>query len=564
MTRLLIITLLMIGSSTYGQEKYKIGQFSSNVTQDQVAAQTEGWRKDAKVQSDFYSSCTKEVGIAKNDPNYFSKTVDALINDPDMTSFRRSVLTQSLGLLLEDKNVQTKIFSQAIVLAKVPNLTAAITTKLEDAKKVVKAQKQNDVEMFLTDIFFSGTPAQQYDRQSEHKVISFVYVLKSIGVAYGEGVIGQKGVNAIKEVALADVLSPLSSIAVDSLQRINGKLSQDALASIVGLSYCEDCVTKGDPIVPNLKVNENREYFDTKMIAIVVFLAEQKRADLVANIYNSSGSLNNQIGIYSPSHAVKNAAAQLLGKPLPYPNEEILTCINTAVETFAYLTYSTAVPVEVLPAGYLAQGVRIKQTCPVISEIKAASVLDKFKFSVIKPTASAQKAAFMKSAEALPPLANNEVARGMVITNDASLFNIAEKGLEISKVKIPRKEFDMGGFGNVGMSCSYDICAIKDPVAAAGYGLERMAGNKQGGSILVSYLKTSIKVDNNIHKIIFTRNGESYLSAGDVPVEAISRQFLYKPGVGFVEIKINPFTKTINEFAIPVNYQQPVQKIKQF
>lgn len=190
----------------------------------------------------------------------------------------------------------------------------------------------------------------------------------------------------------------------------------------------------------------------------------------------------------------------------------------------------------------------------IIPEVSDVDALSNFRLKLTKQNRIQQTEEFNNHLKELPQLGENQVARGMIITDAKDIFNITENGLEISKVRIPRREFDVGGFGAGGTSCSYDICAIKDPIAAAQYGFERLGSSKNGGTILVMYLEESIQTEKGLARTIFTKRGEAYLSGYDVPAQAISKQYLYKPGVGFVEVKIDPVTRSITEYQKVTTY----------
>jgi len=346
-----------------------LNQPSCNVVQDQITSQTTGYKTRMQYQNDFNNACNNELIAAKKDPNnYFIYAVGELTASCYMTPWRRSVLTQSLSMLLDNK---TKLLAESVVYPRALSLTLAIKRNLEDTKKVVKAEKINGAEAFFTDLFFSAAPAQQYDRDAERKEIGYVHILEKVGVAYGEKALGQQSIDAIKEVAFIDPLSPLFDITVSSLKTINGDLSQRALSDLV-FSVCEECKTKGDPVVPDLDASKNLRAYEAKMSEIVIFLAKQKRTDLVASIYSQAGSANLSFGAYSSrySKAVKNTAAQSLGRALPYPNEKIYSCINNVVDHVAYITFTTAVPGKIAIAQPV-NTVNETKVVPMYAECKA-------------------------------------------------------------------------------------------------------------------------------------------------------------------------------------------------
>ncbi len=162
-------------------------------------------------------------------------------------------------------------------------------------------------------------------------------------------------------------------------------------------------------------------------------------------------------------------------------------------------------------------------------------LLSEYRLVINKKNIGYEDGLFKRDLNTLPPLGENEVARGMTIKNEEALYKISQEGFLTRDVNIPRTRIGIDGRPDY----SYEICFTSSQNDAAGYAFKRLsdARRKDGEIIIVSYAK----------KDAFKWDYDAWISTSNIAPEQITRNFLYKPGEGWVEISIDSNRKIISE-----------------
>ncbi len=321
--------LFFIGTSIICAQEYKwsSSQISNQTTISSVA-------NDYLVPDAFYfyfynqsllqEDLTNEIIKALPDPDkYVFETMSLICGEKELTPLKRLSYTLAVQSLCETKSISEN---------KAKQLAKGIVPKLKESYSNAKIINNYNWIQYGENFYYNDR-----DKYAPDKVPNLITILGSIGLSYGADVLGDKGIEALKDIGFDNPIGPFFPDAFMALAQIQGDKTSSALESILYASAIPKAGKNEFGVVPNLSKKIESRAYDNVVETIVVGLTIRGDRKIVQSFYDSGAG----------TKAARNTAAKYLGLELPYPYHKYFRATDDVLSVFSNLLFMLMTPASV-------------------------------------------------------------------------------------------------------------------------------------------------------------------------------------------------------------------------
>ncbi|MFH1223432.1 MAG: hypothetical protein V1647_03705, partial [Pseudomonadota bacterium] len=300
---MVLLSAWFFSSTLCSQENLKINLIIPEQTAPAMSTSCREYSYHFEAQSKIFEYYLRELITAHADPDgYFIRTFDQIIGEPlVLNPVDIMVKSAVLSNLIENKKV-----SQYLFVSRKPRIAEALNKNWAGATLLY--EENNTVENLCEMFFLHRIYSEQKDVAT-----GLLQIAGSLGRTYGENFLGTEIIDKVKNIAMHNRVGLFYSPAIGVLGKISGDISSKAMAEILNLGECIDCVDNGESFIDSPAVIFKREQREQNEAYTLFMLAQSGHPELLLQVYNKADLTD----------AAKNTAARLLGYELPYPNEKV-------------------------------------------------------------------------------------------------------------------------------------------------------------------------------------------------------------------------------------------------